>query len=151
MAAKAKLQHIPYKGSGPLLNDLAGGQVSLAFENPLPIMPQVKADNIKVLAVTSSQRSAVFPDIPTLAESGIKGFDAQPWYGLFAPVGLPTPIAAPMNAAVRTVLAAPEVRAQLAGLGVEPMTMTSQQFHAFVASDIVKWNGAVKASDATVD
>lgn len=151
VAAKTKIQHIPYKGSGPLLNDLVGGQVPLAFENPLPIMQQVKAGNLKVLAVTGAQRSQALPDVPTLAESGIKGFDAQPWYGLLGPAGLPKDITDRMNAEVQAILASPDVKAQLAGLGVEPMVMKPQQFQQFIATDITKWGAAVKASGATVD
>ncbi|GJG97699.1 tripartite tricarboxylate transporter substrate binding protein [Cupriavidus pauculus] len=149
--AKTKLQHIPYKGSGPLLNDLVGGQVALAFENPLPIMPQVKAGNIKVLAITSAQRSPLFPDIPTLAESGVKGFDAQPWYGMLAPAGLPNDIAEKMNTAVQSILSSADVVAQLKGQGAEPMAMKPAQFRALIGSDIRKWADAVKRSGATVD
>ncbi|MHA7685803.1 Bug family tripartite tricarboxylate transporter substrate binding protein [Cupriavidus sp. PET2-C1] len=148
---KTKLQHIPYKGSGPLLNDLVGGQVALAFENPLPIMPQVKAGNIKVLAITSGQRSPLFPDIPTLAESGVKGFDAQPWYGMLGPAGLPNDIVERMNAAVQSVLASPDVVAQLKGQGAEPMSMKPAQFRTLIGADIRKWSEAVKLSGATVD
>ncbi|WP_144640980.1 Bug family tripartite tricarboxylate transporter substrate binding protein [Bordetella genomosp. 13] len=151
VAAKTKIQHIPYKGSGPLLNDLVGGQVPLAFENPLPIMQQVKAGNLKVLAVTGGQRSAALPDVPTLAESGIPGFDAQPWYGLLGPAGLPADVTERMNKEVQAVLAAPDVKKQLADLGVEPMVMTPRQYQDFIAKDIVKWGAAVKASGATVD
>jgi tripartite-type tricarboxylate transporter receptor subunit TctC len=150
-AAHVKMQHIPYKGSGPLLNDLVGGQVPLAFENPLPIMQQVKAGNLKVLAVTGAQRSAALPDVPTLAESGLPGIDAQPWYGVLAPAGLPDAITRKMNAEIQAVLAAPDVKAQLASLGVEPMTMTPQQFQTYIAKEIVTWGAAVKASGATVD
>lgn len=149
--ARTKLQHIPYKGSGPLLNDLVGGQVALAFENPLPIMPQVKAGNIKVLAITSAQRSPLFPDIPTLAESGVKGFDAQPWYGMLAPAGLPNDIAERMNSAVQAVLSSPDVVAQLKAQGAEPMTMKPAQFRTLIGADIRKWSEAVKLSGATVD
>ncbi|WP_439687087.1 LacI family transcriptional regulator [Cupriavidus oxalaticus] len=151
VATKTKLQHIPYKGSGPLLNDLVGGQVALAFENPLPIMPQVKVGNIKVLAITSAQRSPLFPDIPTLAESGVKGFDAQPWYGMLGPAGLPNDITERMNAAVQSILASPEVVALLKGQGAEPFTMKPAQFRSLISSDIRKWSEAVKLSGATVD
>jgi tripartite-type tricarboxylate transporter receptor subunit TctC len=151
VAAGVKIQHIPYKGSGPLLTALVGGQVPLAFENPLVMMPQVKAGNLRVLAVTGGQRAAVLPDAPTLAEKGFKGFDAQPWYGLLAPAGLPADITKRMNAEVQALLAEPDVKKQLADLGVEPMVMTPQQYHDFMARDIVKWGAAVKASGAKVD
>jgi tripartite-type tricarboxylate transporter receptor subunit TctC len=151
VAANTKIQHIPYKGSGPLLNDLVGGQVPLAFENPLPIMQQVKAGNLKVLAVTGGQRSAALPDVPTLAESGMKGVDAQPWYGVLGPEGIPDAIVNRMNTAIQEILASPDIKAQLASLGVEPMVMKPKEFHAFIEKDIVKWGAAVKASGATVD
>jgi tripartite-type tricarboxylate transporter receptor subunit TctC len=150
-AAGVKIQHIPYKGSGPLLNDLVGGQVPMAFENPLPIMQQVKAGNLKVLAVTGATRSAALPDVPTLAETGAKGVDAQPWYGVLAPKGLPDAITLRMNKEIQAILASPDVKAQLASLGVEPMVMTPQQFQAYISKDIVSWGTAVKASGATVD
>jgi len=151
VAAGTKIQHIPYKGSGPLLNDLVGGQVPLAFENPLPIMQQVKAGNLKVLAVTGAQRSAALPDVPTLAEQGIKGVDAQPWYGLLGPANLPADITKRMNAEVQAILASPDVKAQLASLGVEPMKMTPQEYQKFIGAEIGRWGAAVKASGARVD
>ncbi|OWT73583.1 MULTISPECIES: tripartite tricarboxylate transporter substrate binding protein [unclassified Achromobacter] len=151
VATKQKIQHIPYKGSGPLLNDLVGGQVPLAFENPLPIMQQVKAGNLKVLAVTGSKRSAALPDVPTLAETGVQGVDAKPWYGLLGPAGLPADITTRMNEAVQEILASPDVKAQLASLGVEPMVMKPKEYQAFMDKDIVRWGAAVKASGATVD
>jgi tripartite-type tricarboxylate transporter receptor subunit TctC len=150
-AAGTKLRHIPYKGSGPLLNDLVGGQVPLAFENPLIIMPQVKAGNLKVLAVTGAQRSAALPDVPTLAETGVPGVDAQPWYGLLAPAGLPDAITQRMNKEIQAVLNESDVKEKLAGLGVEAMHMSPADFHAYVSKEIVTWGKAVKASGATVD
>lgn len=150
-AAGVKIQHIPYKGSGPLLNDLVGGQVVLAFENPLPIMQQVKAGNLKVLAVTGAKRSAALPDVPTLAEEGAKGVDAQPWYGVLAPKGLPADITDRMNKEIQAILAAPDVKKQLADLGVEPMVMTPKEYQDYISKDIVSWGKAVKASGATVD
>ncbi len=151
VAAGTKIQHIPYKGSGPALNDLVGGQVPMAFENPLPIMPQVKAGKLKVLAVTSAKRSMAFPDIPTLSELGLKGFDAQPWYGLLGPAGVPTEIVERMNKEVRIILASTEVKARLFALGVEPMNMSPLEFKNYIAADTKKWSAVVKASGATVD
>lgn len=151
VAAGTQIQHVPYKGSGPLLNDLVGGQVPLAFENPLPISQQVKAGNLKVLAVTGAQRMAAMPDVPTLAELGIKGVDAQPWYGLLGPANLPAHITKRMNTEVQAILASPEVKERLASLGVEPMVMTPQEYQAFITADIDRWGAAVKASGARVD
>ena len=149
--AGIKIQHIPYKGSGPAMNDLVGGQVPMTFENPVPIMPQVKAGNLKVLAVTSVKRSAAFPDIPTVAELGLKGFDAQPWYGVLGPAGVPAEIVDRMNQEIRTILASTDTKARLFALGAEPMDMTPLVFKNFMAADTKKWMAVVKASGATVD
>jgi tripartite-type tricarboxylate transporter receptor subunit TctC len=151
LAAKTRIQHIPYKGSGPLVTDLVGGQIPMAFDSPVALMPQVKAGTVKVLAVTSAKRSPVFPEIPTLAEAGVGGIDAQPWYGLLAPAGLPPVIVARMNSEVQAFLASPEVRDRLASLAAEPMLMSPPHFKAFIDTEIVKWSAAVKSSGATAD
>lgn len=114
-------------------------------------MPQVKAGNIKILAITSVQRSPLFPDMPTLAESGVKGFDAQPWYGMLAPAGLPTDIAEKMNAAVQSILSSLDVVTQLKGQGAEPMGMKPTPFRSLIGADIRKWSETVKLSSATAD
>jgi tripartite-type tricarboxylate transporter receptor subunit TctC len=150
-AAGIKMQHIPYKGSGPAMNDLLAGQVPISFENPVPAMPHVKAGKIKVLASTGAVRSAAFPDIPTVAELGLPGFDAKPWYGLMAPAGLDPAIAKKLNDAVREALASTEMKARLFALGAEPMAMTTPEFKAFAQKDLDKWTKVVKTSGATPD
>jgi len=149
--AGIKLAHIPYRGSGPLMNDLLAGTVPVAFENPLPSMPHVKAGKLKVLAVTGAKRAAAYPDIPTVAETGLPGFDAKPWYGVLAPAGLDPAVTAKLNAAIRETLATTQVKAQLFALGTEPMSMSSAEFTAFVKRDLDKWTQVVKASGATPD
>ena len=149
--AGIKMQHIPYKGSGPAMNDLLGGQVPVSFENPVPAMPHVKAGKIKVLASTGAKRSAAFPDIPTVAELGLPGFDAKPWYGLLAPAALDPAIAQKLNAAVRQTLDQTEVKARLFALGADPMAMTTPEFQSFAQKDLDKWTQAVKSSGATAD
>ena len=149
--AGIKIQHIPYEGSGPTMNDLVGGQVPMTFENPVPIMPQVKAGKLKVLAVTSARHSVAFPDIPTVSELGLKGFDAQPWYGLLGPAGVSTEIVDRMNREVRAILASTDVKARLFALGAEPMNMSPVDFKNYIAADTKKWSAVVKASGATVD
>ena len=150
-AAGIKMQHIPYKGSGPAMNDLLAGQVPISFENPVPAMPHVKAGKVKVLASTGAVRSAAFPDIPTVAELGLPGFDAKPWYGLMAPAGLDPAIAKKLNDAVREALSNTEMKARLFALGAEPMAMTTPEFQAFAQKDREKWTKVVKASGATPD
>jgi tripartite-type tricarboxylate transporter receptor subunit TctC len=149
--AGTKIQHIPYKGSAPLVTDLVGGQIPMAFDNPVPLMPQVKAGTVKVLAVTSARRSAALPDVPTLGEAGVKGIDAEPWYGMLAPAGLAPAIAARMNAEVQLILQSAEVKERLAALAAEPMAMSPAEFKTLIDAEIVKWGAAVKASGATVD
>jgi tripartite-type tricarboxylate transporter receptor subunit TctC len=151
VAAGTKIQHIPYKGSGPALNDLLGGQIPVAFENPIPAMPHVKSGKLKVLAVTGAQRSAAFPDIPTVAESGLPGFDAKPWYGLMGPGNLNPEITRRLNTAVREILSTTDFKARLFVLGGEPMSMSPAEFQAFARTDLAKWTKVVKASGATVD
>ena len=134
--AGTKIQHVPYKGSGPAMNDLLGGQVPVAFENPVPAMPHVKAGKLKVLAVTGASRSVVFPDIPTVAESGLPGFDAKPWYGFLAPAGLSPEIAGRLNQAIREAVGTAEFKARLFELGAEPMSMSPAEFHAFAQTEL---------------
>jgi tripartite-type tricarboxylate transporter receptor subunit TctC len=150
-AAGIKMQHIPYKGSGPAMTDLLGNQVPVSFENPVPAMPHVKDGKIKVLASTGAQRSAAFPDVPTVSELGLAGFDAKPWYGLLAPAGLDPSITQRLNEAVRETLATPDIKAKLSALGAEPMSMSPAEYKTYVEGDLVKWTKAVKASGATAD
>ena len=150
--AGIKLAHIPYRGSGPLANDLLAGTVPVAFENPLPIMPHVKSGKLKVLAVTGAGRAAAYPEIPTVAEAGgLRGFGAKPWYGVLAPAGLDPAITAKLTAAIRETLATTEVKARLFALGAEPMSMSSAEFAAFAQKDLDKWTQVVKTSGATPD
>jgi tripartite-type tricarboxylate transporter receptor subunit TctC len=151
VTAGTRIQHIPYNGSGPLINALLSEQVQIAFDNPISEMPHVKSGKLKVLAVTGAQRSPVFPDIPTLAESGLPGFDAKPWYGLMGPANLDPQITKRLNAAMREILGTTDIKARIFVLGGEPMSMSPAEFRAFAATELVKWTKAVKASGATVD
>jgi tripartite-type tricarboxylate transporter receptor subunit TctC len=149
--AGTKIQHIPYKGSGPAMNDLVGGQVPLSFENPIAAMQHVQSGRLKVLAVTGAKRSATMPNIPTVAELGLAGFDAKPWYGLLGPANLPTYVVNKLNSAVAEILNDAAIRQRLDGLGAEPMKMTPGEFQAFAAEELAKWTKVVKISGATVD
>ena len=149
--AGTKLLHIPYKGSGPAMNDLVGGQVPVAFENPVAAMPHVQSGRLKVLAVTGAKRSETLPDVPTVAELGLAGFEAKPWYGLLGPANLPADITNKLNTAVAEILNDKEIRQRIHGLGAEPMQMTPAQFKTFVGEELTKWTRVVKTSGATVD
>jgi tripartite-type tricarboxylate transporter receptor subunit TctC len=149
--AGTKLLHIPYKGSGPAMNDLVGGQVPVAFENPVAAMPHVQSGRLKVLAVTGAKRSETLPDVPTVAELGLTGFEAKPWYGLLGPANLPADITNKLNTAVAEILNDKEIKQRIHGLGAEPMQMTPDQFKTFAGEELTKWTRVVKTSGATVD
>jgi tripartite-type tricarboxylate transporter receptor subunit TctC len=133
------------------MNALLGGQVQVSFENPITATPHIKAGKLKVLAVTGAQRSVFFPDAPTIAESGLPGFDAKPWYGLIGPAGLDPEIVKRLNAAVREIVTTTDFKARLFVAGGEPMSMSPAEFRTFAAADLAKWTKVVKASGATVD
>lgn len=149
--AGTRLQHIPYKGSGPAMNDLVGGQVPVAFENPVAAMPHVRTGRLKALAVTGAKRSETLPDIPAVAELGLAGFEAKPWYGLLGPANLPADITNRLNAAVAEILNNNEIKQRMHGLGAEPMQMTPDQFKTFAGEELAKWSRVVKISGATID
>lgn len=150
-ATHTRMQHIPYKGSGPLLTDLIGGQVQLAFESPVVVMPQVETGKLRALAVVGAERTPLFPDIPTLKELGVSGLEVQPWYGLFGPAHLPQAITNRMNAAVQDILRMPEVQGSLRKLGAQTLLMDPASFKKMVDRDIDVWGRATKAAGAKID
>jgi len=127
-AAGIKMRHIPYKGSNPALMDALAGNVDLLVSSVPSAMAQVKAGKLRPLAVTSAKRSTSLPDVPTVAESGYKGFDMSTWYGLLMPAGTPAPVARQMNAAVNKLLATPELQKAIHDQGAEPLSMTPEAF-----------------------
>lgn len=149
--AGVDILHVPYKGSSPAVADLLGGQVQMMFDNMPVSLPHVKAGKLRALAVTSMKRSPALPDVPTMDEEGLKGFDATSWFGLLAPAGTPKDIVAKLNAASVKALASPEMRERLAAQGADPVGNSPEQFAAFIKSEIDKWAKIVKASGARVD
>jgi tripartite-type tricarboxylate transporter receptor subunit TctC len=147
-AAGIKLVHVPYKGTGPALSDLIGGHIPMAFA-PIPAThSQVSSGTLRALAVTSASRSGLLPDVPTIAESGLAGFDASLYYGLVAPAGTPKPIIDKLNAALGAALAAADVKKRLVDDGTEVTPSTPEEYAAFIDKDEVKWSKIVKASGA---
>src|ERR1700716_598847 len=145
-SAGIKLVHIPYKGTGPALTDLLGGHIPMAFA-PIPAShPNVTAGKLRALAVTSTIRSSLMPDVPTMSEAGLPGFDASLYYGLAAPAGAPQPIIDRLNKELRDALASDEVRKQLANEGTEITPGTPEDYAAFIDKDEKKWSQLVKAS-----
>jgi len=143
--------HVPFKGGAPATQALLAGDTQFMFDNLANAMSQVKAGKIKALAVTTAQRSGLVPDLPTMSEAGLPGFDISTWYGLFAPAGTPTPIVAKWNADVTKVLNSADVRAKLVADGAEPSPNTPEQFSQFIARELAKYARIVKASGAKVD
>jgi tripartite-type tricarboxylate transporter receptor subunit TctC len=145
-AAGITLIHIPYKGTGPALTDLLGGHIPMAFA-PIPAShPNVSAGKLRALAVTSSTRSSLLPDVPTMIEAGLPGFDASLYYGLAAPVGTPRPIIDKLNKALREALASDEVKKQLINDGTEITPGTPEDYVDFIDKDEKKWSQLIKSS-----
>jgi tripartite-type tricarboxylate transporter receptor subunit TctC len=147
--ARVDMVHVPYKGGGPAFTDLLGGQVQLFFATMPAAMPFVKAGKLRALAVTSSQRSATLPELPTIAETGLPGYSAVTWYGLLAPRGTPADIVQRVSREINEILRLPATREQLIAQGFEPAGTSPAEFQAFIASEIVKWGGVVKAAGMT--
>ena len=143
--------HIPYKGGAPATQALLAGDTQFMFDNLANAMAQVKAGKLRALAVTTARRSSLAPDLPTMAEAGLPGFDISTWYGLFAPAGTPSAIVAKWNADVTKILNAPDVRARFVADGAEPAPDTPEQFSQFIAAELAKYARIVKASGAKVD
>ena len=145
-AAGIKLIHIPYKGTGPALTDLLGGHIPMAFA-PIPAShPNISAGKLRALAVTSTTRSSLLPDVPTIAEQALPGFDASLYYGLVAPAGTPRPVIDKLNKTLNTALASDEVKKQLGLDGTEITPGTPEAYADFIDRDEKKWAGLVKAS-----
>ena len=149
--AGVDMQHIPYKGSPPALQDVVGGQVTMTFDNITTAWPLAKAGKLRALAVTTSTRSSIAPDVPTLAESGLPGFEVGSWQGVFAPAGTPPEIVKRLNTEIVKILKLPDVREKLGALGAEPVGNSPEEFATMVKVEVVKWADVVKKSGARVD
>ncbi len=149
--AGVKLAHIPYRGSNPALADLLGGHVAIYFSSLPPAIALVREGKVRALAVTGPQRSAVFPDLPTVAEAALPGYEAVLHYGIVAPAGTPGAIIATLNAALREALASDDVRARIAADGAEPFVSTPEEYAADIDREEIKWSRIVKLAGATVE
>ena len=143
--------HVPYKGATPALTDVIGGQVAMFMGNLPPAMGHIKSGRVKALAVTTSQRSSLVPDIPTVAETGLPGFETVAWFGLFAPAGTPKEIVARLADETAKVVQRPEIREAIASLGGEPVGNTPAAFAAIVKGDLAKWRKVVTEANVKVD
>ena len=149
--AGVDMTHVPYKGSAPALTDLMGGQVQIMFDNLPSALPLIKAGKLRAIAVTSLKRAPALPDVPTISESGLPGFEASSWFGVLAPAGTPAPIVAKINADVNKWLQSPEAREQMLAQGANAAGGTPEQFAAHIRAETEKWAKVVKASGAKAD
>ncbi|MFI4902669.1 MAG: tripartite tricarboxylate transporter substrate binding protein, partial [Burkholderiales bacterium] len=149
--AGVSMQHVPYKGSAPALQDLVGGQVQLMFDNLPSSLALIKAGKLRPIAVTSLTRAAALPDVPTIAESGYPGFEASSWFGLLAPAGTPDAIVTKLNAEGNRWLATPEAKEKLLAQGTIAAGGSPADFKQHIAAETAKWAKVVKQSGAKVD
>ena len=149
--AGVDMVHVPYKGAAPAMNDLVGGQIQLMFDNLASSLGQVKAGRIKAIAVTTAKRTPLAPDLPTVAESGLPGFDISTWFGVFAPAGTPREAQEKLHAQFTRALAAPDVREKMLALGAEPVGTRPEEFAAYIKAEADKYARVIKASGAKVD
>jgi tripartite-type tricarboxylate transporter receptor subunit TctC len=145
------IQHVPYRGSSGARNDVIGGQVQMMFDAITTMAPNVQAGQVRALGTTGDKRSSVLPDVPTVAEAGVPGYEATIWLGIMAPKGTPQAIVDKLNAEIRKVVNAPAVKETWAKQGAVPMNMTPAEFGAYLEKDIVKWANVVKTANIKVD
>jgi len=146
-----RLVHVPYKGMGLAITDLIGGQVSVTFGTSASVIPQVRTGRLRALAVTGAQRSPALPELPTVAESGVPGYEAGLWYGFVGPAHIPREIVERLNAELVAALAAPDIREKLAAQGVDARSSTPDEFARLLAADIERWAAVVKRAGVTVE
>lgn len=147
----SKITHIPYKGSTPAVADLLGGQISMIFDNMPSVIQQVKSGRLKALAVTSAQRNAQLPEIPTIQELGVAGYEVWSWFGLLAPAATPKPIVDKLNATIVDIIKQPDVQAKIIELGAVPVPETSAEFGAFIEAETLKWAKVIKEANIGMD
>ena len=145
------LQHIPYRGIAPAINDLLGGQTQAMFPGLAAALPHLRSGRMRALAVTGNKRSAQLPDVPTMEEVGFKGFDAMQWYGSVGPAGMPQDVVRRLNETQVAVLKAPDLAEKLASEAVEPWPMTPEQFAQYIRSEISRWTALAKARNIQLD
>ena len=145
------MTHVAYKGSAPTLQDLMSGQLQVVIDNIPVYLPQVKAGKIRALAVTTAKRSPAAPELPTVDEAGVKGYEASTWFALFAPAGAPAEVVAKLSGETQRILNLPDVRDRLLGLGAQPAGCTPEELAAFVKSETAKWAKVIRSANVTLN
>ena len=151
LVAGTKLVHIPYKGVNLAMQDVLAGNVHLVFIGIPAAAPHIKAGKLRALAVVTPQRSSALPDVPTVAEAGLRDFDVTTWYGVLAPAGTPRPIINRLNAELVKVVHSPEVKDRLAATGTDPLTSTPEEFSAYIQREIAKWGDVIRKAGVKAD
>ena len=146
-----KMTHVAYKGAGPAMVALISGEIELALTSVASTLPHIRSGKLRVLAVTSAKRFPSAPELPTVSESGVPGYDATSWYGLMAPAGTPRDIITRLNAEAVKIMRHPEMREKFIASGVDPVGSTPEQFGAFIRSEIEKWGKVVKATGMRIE
>ena len=146
-----EINHIPYKGSGPLASDLIGGQITMSFDTITPVLPHIKAGKLRPLAVTTAKRSAALPDVPTLEEAGLKGFNIGTWFGVLAPAATPKDIVARLNTEMVKVIQSPEFRKRMDEIGAEPIGNSADQMALQIKGETEKFAKLVKDAKVTIE
>ena len=149
--AKVNMLHVPYKGSGPAVSDLIGGQVDYMFDSITSATPHIQSGKLRAIAVTTAKRSSALPDVPTIAEAGLPGYELSPWFAVYMPAGTPQPIVAKMNAALLEAMKLPEVKARFAAIGAEPIGSTPQQLASHLEAEMAKWGKIIKERGIRAD
>ena len=151
LMTKTDMTHVPYKGLGPALTDLVGGRLTVIISTMASALPQVKSGKLRPLAVTTAKRSSFFPEVPTMEEAGVKGYEFSTWYGLLVPAATPKAIVDRLSAETRKALASALVKDQFVAQGLEPVSSTPAEFGAYLRSEVAKWGTVIKASGATTE
>lgn len=150
-ATGTQLLHVPYKGSGPLTTDLLGGQVTMSFDTLTTVLPHIKGGKLKALAVTTAKRSSVLPDVPTMEEAGLKGFDIGTWFGVLAPAATPKPIVTRLNAEIVRIVNSPDFQQRMIAAGAEPMASTPEAFAKRIQDETTKFAALVRQGNVTIE
>ena len=151
MRTSTELIHVPYKGSGPMLTDLLGGQIAMSFDTVTPVLQQIKAGNLRALAVTTAQRSSVLPDVPTLEQAGLKGFDIGTWFGVLAPAGTPKDVVAKLNSEAVKVIKSAEFKQRMEEIGADPVGNSPTEMAAQIKDETEKFAKLVKEAKVSID
>ena len=149
--AQVDMLHVPYKGSGPAVTDLIGGQVDYMFDSITSALSHIQSGKLRAIGVTTAKRSSTLPNVPTIAEAGLPGYELAPWFAVYMPAGTPPPIIAKMNAALLDAMKLPEVKARFAAIGAEPIGSTPAQLATHLDAEMVKWGKIIQARGIRAD